>query len=92
LPLHDALEALATEAGCTPAQLALAWVLSRGDHVCAIPGTTRRAHLEENAAAAALQVNDALLARLGAVFAPNALRGPRYNGATQAEIDTEELA
>ena len=46
--------ALAGEAGCTPAQLSLAWVLSRGDHVIPIPGTTSSTHLEENFAAGAL--------------------------------------
>ncbi len=89
LTLHVALAGLAAEAGCTPAQLALAWLLSRGDHVCAIPGTTKLLHLEENVAAGRLVPNPTILARLDASFAPNALRGPRYNAATQAEIDTE---
>jgi len=92
LPLHHALEGLAAEAGCTPAQIALGWVLARGDHVCAIPGTTSLAHLDENVAAGALILGDALLSRLDALFAPNALHGPRYNAATQAEIDTEDHA
>ena len=50
--LDGGFGALAAEAGCTPAQLALAWVLSRGEHVVAIPGTTSLAHLEEDLGAA----------------------------------------
>jgi aryl-alcohol dehydrogenase-like predicted oxidoreductase len=92
LPLLHELGDLAADAGCTPGQLALAWVLSRGTHVCAIPGTTSLAHLEENVAAGRLAPSAALLARLDALFAPNALRGARYNAATQAEIDTEDHA
>jgi len=52
----DAVRAVAQRRGVTPAQMALAWVLSRGEHVLAIPGTQRRAYLEQNAAAAALDL------------------------------------
>jgi len=92
LALLDRFRALAGEAGCTPAQLSLAWVLSRGEHVVAIPGTTSTAHLAENFAAGAIAVDRAILDRVDALFAQGAVSGPRYPAATQAEIDTEEFA
>jgi aryl-alcohol dehydrogenase-like predicted oxidoreductase len=55
---------IADEKGVTPGQLALAWVLAQGDQLVPIPGTTRRTHLEENAAAAGVQLNDDDLARI----------------------------
>ena len=55
---------IADEKGITPAQLALAWVLSRGDDIVPIPGTKRRKYLEENAAAADVELTDADLARI----------------------------
>ena len=66
----DGVRAVAERRGVTPAQIALAWVLSRGEHVLAIPGTQRRKYLEENIAAAALELTDADLAELDAVPAP----------------------
>jgi aryl-alcohol dehydrogenase-like predicted oxidoreductase len=92
LHVLDEYENLARQAGCTPSQLALAWLLGRGPHVLAIPGTTNRAHLEENVGAMQVSPDAGLLARLDALFAPTALAGERYNAATQAEIDTESFA
>jgi aryl-alcohol dehydrogenase-like predicted oxidoreductase len=89
--LLDSVRALAAEAGCRPAHLALMWLLTRAPHVLPIPGTTSIAHLEENVAAAHLRVDSALLARLEALVNPSTVSGARYNAATQAEIDTEEL-
>ncbi|SCK08773.1 aldo/keto reductase [Vogesella sp. LIG4] len=83
---------IAADAGCTPAQLALAWLLTRGEHVIPIPGTTRVAHLREDMAAASLQPGVDTLQRLATLFAAGAVAGTRYNAATQAEIDTEEFA
>ncbi|WP_119155482.1 aldo/keto reductase [Caldimonas tepidiphila] len=91
LKLLDGFEALAREAGCTPAQLALAWLLAQGEHVVPIPGTTRIAHLEENFAAASLRIDAALLERAGALLNRHTVAGPRYPAATQQEIDTEEF-
>jgi aryl-alcohol dehydrogenase-like predicted oxidoreductase len=82
---------LADEAGCTPAQLALAWLLHRAPHVIPIPGTTSIAHLEENMGAPFVRLDAGLLARLDALINPAAVSGARYNAATQSEIDTEEL-
>jgi aryl-alcohol dehydrogenase-like predicted oxidoreductase len=69
---------LAEEKGCTPAQLALAWVLSRGDDVVPIPGTKRRSYLEQNAAAVEIALSDDELERLDEAFPPGAAAGPRY--------------
>jgi len=91
LKLLQDYRALAQEAGCTPAQLALAWLLAQGDHVLPIPGTTSLAHLEENLAAADLKLDPALLARAGALINQRTVTGPRYNAPTQTEIDTEEF-
>jgi aryl-alcohol dehydrogenase-like predicted oxidoreductase len=83
--------AAAREAGCTPAQASLAWVLSRGPDVIPIPGTTRLDHLEENAGAEGVILDAATLQALDDLINPRTVEGPRYNAATQAEIDTEEL-
>ncbi len=80
---------LAAEAGCTPAQLALAWLLSRGDHVLPIPGTTSVAHLRENMAAADITVDGALLARAGELIGTDTISGARYAPASAAEVDAE---
>jgi aryl-alcohol dehydrogenase-like predicted oxidoreductase len=78
LALVEELKAHAAAENCTPAQLALAWVLSRAPFVVPIPGTSHRHRLEENAAAVSLKISadteDALLQ----VFAPDAASGPRY--------------
>lgn len=87
--LLPAWRALAAEAGCTPAQLALAWLLSRGDHVVPIPGTTRLDHLREDLAAVELSLDDALLVRAGALIDTGTVSGPRYNASTSAEVDAE---
>jgi aryl-alcohol dehydrogenase-like predicted oxidoreductase len=83
--------ALAEEAGCTPGQLALAWVLSRGDHVVPIPGTTRLDHLRENQAAADLTVDAGLLARAGELIGTSTVSGPRYAPAASREVDAESF-
>jgi hypothetical protein len=84
--------ALADEAGCTKAQLALAWLLTRGTHVIAIPGTTSTAHLEENLAAGELRLSADVVTRLDALINQRTIVGDRYNATTQAEIDTENFA
>lgn len=83
--------ALAAEAGCTPAQLALAWLLSRGDHVVPIPGTTSVDHLRENLATVDLVVDGALLARAGGLIDTATVSGPRYNAAQAVEVDAESF-
>jgi len=84
--------ALAHEAGCSPAQLALAFILGRGRHVVAIPGTTSIAHLEDNVGAGAVTLSSDIARRLDALINQRTVAGDRYNAATQAEIDTENFA
>lgn len=81
--------ALAVEAGCTPAQLALAWLRSRGDHVVPIPGTTSIAHLRENQAAVGVDVDPDLLERAGRLIGTDTVSGPRYVPSTLLEVDAE---
>ena len=76
--LVDRVRELASVRGCTPGQLALAWVLSRGDDVVPIPGTKRRAYLEENVAATAVRLERSDLEALGEAFPPGAAAGTRY--------------
>jgi aryl-alcohol dehydrogenase-like predicted oxidoreductase len=92
LKLLDGYAHIAQDAGCSMAQLALAWVLSRGDHVVALPGTTQLAHLQENLGAAAVSLSPQVLQRLDALINRHTVAGARYNPATQAEVDTEEFA
>ncbi len=92
LALLRQFEALADAAGCTPAQLSLAWLLSRGEHVIPIPGTTSPEHLEENFAAGGITVDVARLADVDALLTADAVAGQRYPPATMAEIDSDELA
>ncbi|MEJ1156904.1 aldo/keto reductase [Prosthecomicrobium sp. N25] len=78
LDLLGVIESRAAEKGCRPSQLALAWVLSRGEDVVPIPGTKRRSWLEENAAALSIELTREDEQRLEAVFTPGAASGPRY--------------
>jgi len=72
------VERIATAKGITAAQVALAWVLDRGDDVVPIPGTKRRRYVEENAAAVDVVLEDDERLRLDEVFAPGATAGDRY--------------
>jgi aryl-alcohol dehydrogenase-like predicted oxidoreductase len=76
--LAEKVRALAEEKGCTQAQLALAWVLSRGDDVVPIPGTKRREYLEQNAAASEVELAEDDLRELDKAFPPGAAAGDRY--------------
>ncbi len=76
LDLVGRVEALAGKKGCTPAQLAIAWLLSRGDDIVPIPGSTRAERVEENAAAAAITLSVDEIAALDAVGA--GVAGDRY--------------
>lgn len=91
LTIVDAFDRIAAEGSITPAQLALGWLLARAPHIVPIPGTRSIAHLEENVAAATLTLPDTTLAAVDALLPPNALSGPRYAAAAQAQIDTELL-
>jgi len=80
---------IATEAGCTPAQLALAWLLAQGEDIIPIFGTRSLAHLDDNAGAAAVTLDRRIVERLDALINQQNVTGPRYNAATQLEIDSE---
>ena len=87
--LLPAWRALAAEAGCTPSQLALAWVMSRGDHVVPIPGTARADHMRENQATVSIVVDPDLLARAGELIDTKTVAGPRYAPGPAADADAE---
>ncbi|EQB05984.1 hypothetical protein L288_11745 [Sphingobium quisquiliarum P25] len=89
LALYEKMRALAAEAGCTPAQLCLAWLLSRGPHIVPIPGTTNIAHLDEDLAALSLDLSDDVLAAVDALFPAGAAAGARYSRMAQAQAGTE---
>ena len=91
LLLLDSYSAIAQQVGCSPAQLALAWLLAQAEHTVPIPGTVNPAHLAENLGAAAVQLSPEVVAQLDALFQPQAIHGPRYNAQNQAEIDTEDF-
>ena len=76
--LADRVREIAVEKNVTAGQLALAWVLSRGEDVVPIPGTTRRTHLDENLASADIRLTESELARLDAAFPRDAAAGTRY--------------
>ncbi len=76
--LVDGIATMAREKGCTPAQLALAWVLSQGHDVVALAGTKRTKYLEENAAAASVVLSERELARLDEIAPPGIAVGQRY--------------
>jgi aryl-alcohol dehydrogenase-like predicted oxidoreductase len=78
LALLRPLEEIAQVHGAKPAQIALAWLLSRGEHVLPIPGMKRRTHLEENVAAVNIALTPEELARLDAAFPPGVAAGERY--------------
>jgi aryl-alcohol dehydrogenase-like predicted oxidoreductase len=86
LLLVDAVEAIAQRHGLTPGQVALAWVLAQGDDFTAIPGTKRRAYLEQNVAAAEVDLAPAVIAELSAAAPVGAAAGERYVAAAMAAI------
>ncbi|THD53229.1 aldo/keto reductase [Enterobacteriaceae bacterium ML5] len=79
LQLAERIAELAQEKGIKPSQLALAWVLSRGDNMVPIPGTKHRHYLEENIAALDVSLSEAEIAAIEAVFPFRAAAGERYN-------------
>ncbi len=81
----DAVRALAERKGATPGQIALAWLLHKGDDIVPIPGTKRRSYLEENVGAAAVALTGEEMARLEAAL--SRVSGPRYNERQMAMVD-----
>jgi aryl-alcohol dehydrogenase-like predicted oxidoreductase len=78
LDLAEQVQAMASEKGCTASQLCLAWLLARGGDIVPIPGTKRRSYLEENAAAADIDLDAGEMERIDRAFPPGAASGPRY--------------
>lgn len=92
IELIDAFATIAADAGVTPAQLALGWVLAKGEHIVAIPGTANIAHLEENIARYDWRPDTAAIARVDTLINERTVAGHRYPDAQQKTIDTEEFA
>ena len=82
---------LAQEVGCTPAQLALAWLLQKAPHIIPIPGTTSVEHLREDLAAVDVGLSPDLIARAQGLINEQTVRGNRYNEQSRGEVDTEEF-
>jgi aryl-alcohol dehydrogenase-like predicted oxidoreductase len=91
LRLLDGLAAIAEQSHCTMGQVALAWVLQRGEHIIPIPGTTSIEHLAENAGAVDVHLSEEAMAALDASINPKTVSGPRYSESVQKDIDTEEI-
>ena len=81
------VEKMASEKGCTPAQLALAWVLAQGNDIVPIPGTKRRKYLEENIAALDIKLTADELSRINEIAPPGIAAGERYNEEMMKAID-----
>jgi aryl-alcohol dehydrogenase-like predicted oxidoreductase len=87
LELVAKVRELAKQKGCTPAQLALAWVLAQGDDIVPIPGTKRRKYLEENVGALEVKLGTDELAELDAIFPLGAAAGTRYPAAAMQSVN-----
>jgi aryl-alcohol dehydrogenase-like predicted oxidoreductase len=82
-------KALAAAAGCTSAQLALAWLLHKAPHIVPIPGTTSVSHLQEDLGADQVQLSLDTIAAVEALINQNTVTGARYNAQASSEVDTE---
>ena len=89
LKLLDQFTQLAKSAGCTPAQLCMAWLLAKDPIIIPIPGTKNPAHMAENAEAAKVTLTPEVMAKVEALVNPRTVAGERYDGLMQAMVDTE---
>jgi aryl-alcohol dehydrogenase-like predicted oxidoreductase len=87
LKLAEQVQKLAKDKGCTPSQLALAWVLAQGDDILPIPGTKRRKYLEENAHAIEVRLEKSELEELDKAFPVDAAAGDRYAAAMMKSVN-----
>lgn len=85
--MSDLVAVLAKRAGCSPAQLAIAWLLARGKNIVPIPGSRRLEHLRDNAGAAAVQLDRASLAEIDTLFARLPVVGARYTEEGMKGVD-----
>ena len=83
---------LANEVSCSPAQLALAWLLHKAPHIVPIPGTTSVSHLLDDVGAADLKLNAELIGKLDALINEKTVQGNRYSAQANFEVDTEVFA
>ena len=91
LDLLGRFEAIAHQAGCTPAQLCLAWLLQKDPTLIPIPGTTSPDHMREDMAASGIVLADEVMAQVESTVNASTVVGPRYAPAMQASVDTERL-
>lgn len=89
LELVQEVERLARSKGCKPSQLALAWVLSRGEDIVPIPGTKKPQYVQENAQALEVALSAEELADIDAVFPPGVASGERYNDWGMSLLDAK---
>ena len=82
-------QALANEAECSPAQLALAWLLHKAPHIIPIPGTTSVSHLKDDLGASDVKLSTDLIAQLDGLINEKTVQGNRYNAQANSEVDTE---
>ena len=87
LDLAAAVKEIAAAKGCSPARLALAWVLAQGKDIVPIPGTKRRKYLVDNVGALDVTLDDGELRRIDDLLPPGAAAGMRYPEASMASID-----
>ncbi len=87
--LLPAYHALAREAGCSPSQLALAWLLHQAPHIIPIPGTTSVAHLRDDLGAAQVSLSPQTISLLDGMINQHSVQGARYNDQSESEVDTE---
>ena len=92
LALLAGYQAIADEAGCTMAQLAIAWTLHKGEHIIPIPGTRHLAFAQENFGAIDVALTADQVQRLDQLINRHTVHGARYNAQTQPEIDTEQFS
>jgi aryl-alcohol dehydrogenase-like predicted oxidoreductase len=91
LKLLPAYIALAQNIGCSPSQLALAWLVHKAPHIIPIPGTTRVEHLLDDLGAVNLSLSAEAIARVEALINQHTVQGPRYNPQGTSEVDTENF-
>ena len=87
LKLVDEVRRLATAKGVTPSQLALGWVMAKGEHIVPIPGTRRRKYLDDNAGALSVSFSADELAAIDHAFPPNLDAGQRYPDALMSSLN-----
>lgn len=87
--LLPAYNAIAAEVGCTPSQLAIAWLLHQGEDILPIPGTTSVEHMMDDIGAADVVLSADVIARLNALINQHTVHGDRYNAQANSEVDTE---